>query len=187
MKEIIKKAEDYALSEIDKYQLPSKLNFHTSNNKGEELAKKIKCDIDIVKIGSRLMDIKLGEAKNIGKIQDHVEMGIKATNDFLSKFNISQEKKNKIINCVEAHHNKKWTCIEAEICANADCYRFLLLRNWLAFLNSLGKEKDDFDNNLIYAESKLEEKWNILSLDICKKELKEDYHLIKKIIEKARK
>jgi hypothetical protein len=37
MKGIIDEAEEFALSEIRKYRLPSLINFHTSNKKGKEL------------------------------------------------------------------------------------------------------------------------------------------------------
>jgi hypothetical protein len=160
MEDIIQKAEEFAIKEIDKWSLPSKINFNTSNAKGEELAVKLKADIDIVKIGIRLMDIKLGESFKKGKVNEHVDSSVKATKEFLSKFDLDEEIKNKIINCVEGHHDKtKWKCKEAEICANADCYRFLLTKNWLDFFASLFERTNIFEKNLKYAESKLEEKW----------------------------
>lgn len=187
MKEIIRKAEEFALSEIEKHGLPSKINFETSNKKGLELAKNFDADIDLVQIGTRLMDIKLGQAFAEGNPKEHVQIGIEATKDFLSQFELSEDVKNKIINCVEAHHGTtEWKCKEAEICANADCYRFLLCKNWLAFLNSLGKNKSSFEENLEFAERKAEEKWNILSLDVCKEELTPHYKLIREIIDKAK-
>ena len=180
MKEIIKKAEEYALSEIEKYGSPSKINLETSNKKGEELAKLLNADLEIVQVGTRLMDIKLGEAKAKGKIKEHVRMSSEASKQFLSPFDLQKEEVDKIINCVEGHHGTaKWLCKEAEICANADCYRFLLIRNWLLSLV-------DLEGNLKLLEEKAEEKWKVLSLDICKKELESDYKLIKEIIRRAK-
>ena len=111
---------------------------------------------------------------------------LKATKEFLSQFDLKSEIFNKIINCAEGHHNKSWDSLEAEICANADCYRFLLTKNWLVFLHSLGARKTSFEEDLNFAEEKLDEKWEILSLDICKKELEPHYKLIKEIIAKAK-
>ena len=186
MEDIIKKAEEYALSEIEKYGLPSILNFNTSNKKAEELAKKFDVDENIVKIGIRLIDIKLGEAAKQGKINEHVKMSTDAAEKFLSQFNIPQETKIKIFKCVAGHHSTFWDLKEAEICANADCYRFLLVKNWLVFLHSLGERGDEFEKSLKYAKEKAEEKWNILSLEICKKELTSHYKIIREIINKAK-
>ncbi len=85
---------------------------------------------------------------------------IDATKIFLEKYPLTKEEQKKIINCVEAHHKGvKFNCVEAEICANADCYRFL--------------------------HPKMNEKHKILSLDICKKELEPYYQEFKKLFEKA--
>ncbi len=187
MKTLVNEADKYALSEIEKYGLPRLEDFNTSNEKGEWLAKKFKANEEIVKIGTRLMDLKLGEAFSKSQLPKHIEMSVDSTKEFLSKFDIAKETKEKIINCVEGHHGtKKWICKEAEICANADCYRFLLIRNWLNFLTSLGKRNTSFEEALKYAEDKVDEKWKILSLEICKQELEPHYKLIKEIIKKAK-
>ena len=52
MKKIIQKAEEYALTEIEKYGLPPKFTFDAANTKGEELAKKLNADISIVMLGT---------------------------------------------------------------------------------------------------------------------------------------
>lgn len=187
MQKIIKKAEEFALSEIKKYGLPSIINFETSNKKGLELSKKLNANSEIVQVGTRLMDIKLGKACSKKKLNEHIEMGAKAAREFLSQFNLQKDIVEKIINCVEGHHGtKKWKCKEAEICANADCYRFLLVRNWLAFLSSLSSDYKNFEDSLRFAEEKANEKWKILSLDICKKELEPHHTLIKEIISRVR-
>ncbi len=179
MTDIVKESEEYARSEIEKYGAPSIINFEVSKEKGIEIAKKLGADLEIVKIGLNLMDLKLGEAKSLGKIKEHIAMSVEASKTFLSKFNLPKEKTDKILNCVEGHHGtKKWICKEAEICANADCYRFLSLKNWLFTLIEL--------NDLKLLEEKAEEKWRVLSLDICKKELESDYKLIKEIIRRAK-
>jgi hypothetical protein len=187
MKEIIRKAEEFALSEIKKYGLPSMMNYNISNEKGLELSKQFDANSDIVQIGTRLMDIKLGEALTKGRIQEHIAMGVTATEEFLSQFELINDVKEQIVACVKEHHGvKNWTSKESEICANADCYRFLLVENWLEFLHSLGAEDSTFEEDLALAESKLEEKWTILSIDSCKVELTSHYNMIKKIIAKVK-
>jgi len=188
MKEIVNAAEKYALDEIKKYRFPSLINYNTSNDKGLELAKKLKVDINIVQIGTRVMDVKLGQCIAEGKLLEHVKLSVKATKEFLNKFDISKEDKEKIVNCVEAHHKDvPWICKEAEICANADCYRFIRLKNWL---DSVGTYLTHFnlsmDEALKRGEKKADEKWAILSLDLCKKELEPNYNLIKEIVRRAK-
>lgn len=180
MQKIIKEAEELALSEIDKYGLPSIANFNISNEKGLELAKKFSVDAGVVQIGTRLMDVKLGEAFSKARLQDHIDMGMETTRRFLSQFELDENTIDKILNCVEAHHGtKEWLCKEAEICANADCYRFLDVKHWLLFLYSLSANENSFDENLNFAQEKVDEKWKILSLDICREELVKDHKLIK--------
>jgi hypothetical protein len=189
---IVEQAEEYALAEIEKYGTPPLLLFHAANKRGDGLAKQLGADIEIVRIGMRLMDIKAGEALAQGRSAQHVAMSVTAAREFLAKFDLPQEKLDKILNCVAGHHKTTpWTCIEAEICANADCYKFLAVKEWLAFLNVLGErhngaEEGLFEKDLAIAEQKADEKWRIVSLDICKRELEPQYRLIKEIITKAR-
>jgi len=182
MEKVVGLADKWARKEIAEYSEPNVLNYETSNQKGEELARKYDVDVNIVKIGTRLMDIKLGEALAKGKAQEHVAMSIEASTAFLDKQDISEEDKNKILNCVAGHHGTaSWTCKEAEICANADCYRFLCVKNWLFMLHSLGEEMS-FEEALEFLNGKAEEKWNILSLPECKEELEGEYKLVKELV-----
>jgi len=186
MEEIIKKAKELALSEIEKYGTPILPHFYLSFNKGQEFAEKLHADKQIVEIGTYLMDIKLGQCYNENRLSDHIKAGVEKTKQFLSQFDIDQDIKNKIINCVEMHHGGKYTCKEAEICANADCYRFIHPRGVFAFMHLLGVRNEDPMGEFKYVEQKMEEKWDILSLDICKKELEPYYKQFKKLISDAR-
>ena len=187
MKEMVKKAEEFALSEIEKYGLPPKFLFVSASENALRLAKKLNVDENIVGISIWLIDVKLPQALKEGKQPEHVKMSSEATKNFLEQFNLDENTKNKIINCVEGHHKGvEWVCKEAEIVANADCYKFLLLKNWLKFLSNLLKREMSFEEALKYAEAKADEKWSILSLDICKKELEPDYKLIKEICSRAK-
>ena len=185
---ILKEAREYAVSEIDKYGFPTLINFEITEKEGLKLSKKIKADKNIVLLGVYLMDIKLGQAIKENKLSEHVKTGIEATREFLNKFELDEQLKQKVINCVEAHHKEiPFACIEAEICANADCYRFIHPKGFFANLTNLGKRELDYSECLKKAEKKLDEKYSILSLEICKKELTRYYKIFKRFIEKARK
>jgi hypothetical protein len=182
MKEIIVAAKKWALEEIDKYNgPPSLINFYTSLEKGQELAEKLNANKEIVEIGCILMDVKLAEAKSQGKIKEHIKLSADATEKFLEKFELDDKTKEKIVSCVNEHHGRdKFTCIESEICANADCYRFILPKNVFRLIS----EKDiESEEAIKLAKMKLEEKHNVLSLDICKKELEEYYQCFKKLFD----
>jgi len=114
-------------------------------------------------------------------------MGVKATKEFLKRFDLDEETKEKIINCVEAHHGQvPYICKEAEIVANADCYRFLHPQGFFSLISWCGEGNLKFEEMLALAEAKLDEKYNILSLDICKKELEPYYYKLKDLIKKAK-
>jgi hypothetical protein len=181
--EAIEKAEEFALAEIEKYGTPLKLHFDSVNTKGVELAEQLNANKNIVQIGTRLMDVKVGEAVAHNKIKEHVKMSSEATKEFLLQFKIEFEDLDKIINCIEGHHKDiGWNCIEAEICANADCYKFLVVKNLIAYIKLLNKRGLGIDEGLRIAKEKVEEKWSILSLDTCKKELEPHYKIIKEMI-----
>lgn len=183
MKNIVKESDKFALSEIEKFGFPEQMPYTISNEKGLELARKLNADETIVQVGTRLMDIKLGQAMKEGRTQDHIKMSVEAVKEFLGEFDVSDDFKKKIINCIEAHHGTMpFKCKEAEICANADCYRFLLPRGFFNFLMALGKMGLKLEEAMKLAESKVEEKYNILSLEICKKQLEGYYQQIKQFL-----
>jgi len=185
--DIVKEAKNLALEEIEKFGIPSKIHFKISEKKALELAKKLGADKTITLVGVYLMDLKLGEAFSKGKIKEHVRMSVKATKKFLEKFELKEEIKKKIINCVKAHHGQvPFICKEAEICVNADCYRFLHPKGFFCALFEVAKMGMEIDEILNILEAKLDEKYKILSLDICKKELEKYYRQLKKLIKIAK-
>jgi len=182
MKKIIAKAREWALEEIKKNGTPAVGHFEISNLKGQELAKKFGADKDIVMVGTMLMDIKLGECLKEGKVSEHIARGGQATKEFLEQFKVAKRTKEKIINCVTAHHGTaSYTCKEAEICANADCYRFLSPKGFFTYCNLLGKRTDNLSEYTKQLEYKVDEKWKALSLDFCKEELKPYYEMFKEL------
>ena len=187
MEEIIKKAKEWMEKEIEQNGSPLLSLVEFSYQEGVRLAEILKADIDIVKIGMLLGDIKLGDAINQEKIKEHTKMSAEATKKFLRDFDLEEIIKEKIVNCVEAHHGTvPYDSLEAEICANADCYRFIHPKGVFIYLEHLGHKEENINKNLEQLEYKLDEKWSILSLDICKKELEPYYRDFKKLITVAR-
>lgn len=184
---IIEAAEKLALKEIETYNFPSLISFEISNKKGLELAKKLNADIFIVQLGTRLMDLKLGQAVSEKRPKEHVKMSSDSAKEFLSKYDIDENMKIKIINCIEAHHKDvPFICKEAEIVANADCYRFLTPKGFLSSLVGYVKMGKTFEEALNQAESKVDEKAAIVSLEIVKKELDSHCIQIKKFIKESK-
>ncbi|MBL7160334.1 MAG: hypothetical protein ISS93_00585 [Candidatus Aenigmarchaeota archaeon] len=186
--DIVKEARKLAVSEIDKYGLPNIVHFEISENKAVELAEKLGADKMIVRVGACLMDLKLGQAFKEKRMAEHVAMSVEAAKEFLDQFDIDDASKEKIVNCVEAHHGGPYKCTEAEICANADCYRFIHPKGFFAYLTVLGGGRfTDFTDALNAAEKKMDEKYDVLSLDVCKEELGEYYKTLKGFIEDSKK
>ena len=188
MKKLIKKAEKLALSEIKKYNAPSVFNFNLSNKKGQLLAGKYKARKDIVLLGTVLMDLKIGQALSENRLKEHIKLSSTAAKNFLEKEINDKKIIETILNCVEAHHGTiKYESKEAEIVANADCYRFLTINGFLRVIADFSREGMPFNEAIKLAEEKAEEKWSIISLPEAKNELEPDYKLIKNLINRVKK
>lgn len=180
---VAEKAVQMAREEINKYGMPSMFQFDLSLREGERLASELNADSEIVKIGIALMDIMLGKAAKEGMQAQHVQISKDFAEQFLKQFNLSENTVADIINCVEAHHGRiPFNCIEAEICANADCYRFIHPKGVLYYFTVVGRRFNNFDKELNQVELKLDEKMKIASIPSVKTELIEYYDNFKKYI-----
>lgn len=183
--DIASEARKLALSK----ELPTAFHIEISEKKALELADKFpNADKLVVHVGICLMDIMLTEAMRDNKLSEHVPMSVTETKKFLRNYPLTDTDKVKIINCVEAHHQDvPFNCIEAEICANADCYKFIHPAGFFYYLTLLGERGLEFSKCLDQAEAKLDEKNKILSLQYCIDELSGYYVELKKYITEARK
>lgn len=187
MQEIINQAKKLAVNEINEYKVPKIEHFVLANEKGQELADKLGADKNIVLLGTMLMDLKIGQCIKEGRLIDHVKDSSAETQKFLKKFNLDEVILKKIISCIEQHHGaKKYYCLEAEICANADCYRFLSPEGFFHGLTIFANRLSTMNEALTNLEKKVDEKYNIISLDICRKELEENYHVFKRLMKSAK-
>jgi hypothetical protein len=186
--DIVKAAEKFDQEERDKGNSPPIILQQLLISYTKKICKQLKGDENLALIGAYLMDIKVRKAAREGRVEEHVEMSLRAAKKFLKKFNLSKEALDKIENIVKAHHGTvPYKCPEAEIVANADCFRFLHPKGAIFFLTSLGERSMEFSEALKYFEYKVEEKHGIISLDICKKEAEGYYKLLKKLIDLAKK
>ncbi len=185
MDEIINKARKLALRESKEGVRPL---FGIANKFGQKLAEQFGADKDIVMLGTLFMDIKRKQAQEEGRIDEHIQMGLEVAHEFFGPLQeISKEGKEKIYNCIAAHHGDiPFTCLEAEVCANADCYKFLHPKGIFIFLRILTERGKSLEESLNYLEEKMDEKWKTLSLDACKEELSGYYHDFKRYIALAK-
>lgn len=157
--------------------------------KGNELADYYNADREIIQIGLYLMDAtgpRLAKKKYERKAcWDRC----KKTKEILTKYDIDQATKEKIINCVAAHHkDEEFLSIEVEICANIDCYNFIHPRGVFAYCLILkNRFGNDLDKILAQIDYKLEEKYNIISLDRVKEELEPFYKQFLYMLESCKK
>lgn len=181
------KIDAVARKEIEIYGLPTQRHYNLSLEKGVELAKKLNADVNLVKAGIALMDIKLGQAAKEGHQPQHVKYCVEFSEKLLKELAVEEPYYSILINCVAAHHGAiPFTSLEAEIVANADCYRFIHPRGVMSFHATVIKRGNDHDAALKAVETKLDEKYGIISLDAAKSELIPYYEMFKNILIAAR-
>jgi hypothetical protein len=182
LEKLSQEAKSVAYSEAEKYSTPILKHIELATDKGISLAEELGANSKIVEIGTLLMDVKIGEAVSLGKLSEHIKMSHDFTKELLSKYTqIPQEDKNNIEACVLEHHGKdKFYSIESEICCNADCYRFCTVEG-ISYVLRYFRDMEFTDLvNLI--NNKIEEKWNAISLDICKEELEPQYRILEEFM-----
>lgn len=187
MKDLIEKAKAFALEEIKKYDSPNEYHFDIANKAGQSIAEKVGADKDIVLLGTMLMDLKKGQAIFENGLRDHIQMSADAARLFLVNEKAPSDLVSKVVDCVLSHHGTvPFKSKEAEVCANADCYRFLMPQGVFAFAVQLGKREMDLPELLDYVDKKVDEKWGIVSLSSVKLDLETNYKELKDLLSKAR-
>ncbi len=184
--DITDELDQYAVAEIMKHGIPTLDNYNDTISVALELGKRLNANLDIIKLGSRFLDIKLGEATNQKKVNEHVTMALGFAKEFLANYPLDEDFKQKVFNCIMEHHSKKFSCVESEICANADCYKFLVPRKIFRMFYEWKQRGYNFEEIFLLAQEKVDEKWKYLTLDICKKELEASYNLILNFLELAK-
>lgn len=187
LSEVAQQAIDYARSEIEKFGVPDMVLLDISLDKGVHIAESLGANVDLVRTGVALMDVKLGQAFKEKRLKEHVTMSIEAARDFLKPYVLAEEVRDVIFNAIGAHHGgHPFRSVEAEICANADCYRFIHPKGVFLYLTVLGKRLGDFAASLDQVETKMDEKMSIVSLPLVKDELAPIYDTFKEYLRLAR-
>ncbi|MFA6043113.1 MAG: hypothetical protein WCV85_06405 [Patescibacteria group bacterium] len=145
---------------------------------GQNLVKKHGANGEIVLVGTYLMDVMLGKALAEGQREEHIQWGEDiATKLFLQYSEMTIDEKENILLCIRQHHGGvQFQTIEAEICCNADCYRFLSVQGMLIGLTN--SRKMPIDALVKLYKEKVEEKWHALTLPDCKTALLPQYQAI---------
>jgi len=181
-KKLIEEAKKIALAEAKKYTTPVPFHVMLSAEHAVKLTELTGAKSDIVEIGIYLMDAMLGRAVEQGKIPSHMQMGVENAKELLDKFGIIGEDRENILACVREHHGvSKFSTLESEVCCNADCYRFISVRGFIGAARFV-RGTMSFDAWIALMDEKIEEKWNALTLDVCKKELEPQYQAIKELM-----
>ncbi len=188
LKSVIEKATVWSTAESVRYKTPPLEGTKLAMTVGKRLAKKYKANEDVVTLGILLMDIKLGECLKEGKIGEHIQRSADAARVFLQENHVDEKTIQQIVFCVKEHHGtKKYSCKESEIVANADCYKFAHPRGVFVAFDLFMERHHEIDKAITHVEAKLDEKFKILSLPECKKELTPHYNYFKKAIAEIKK
>lgn len=187
IKDLVKNADIAMREETKKYNPDIEFLYDLALEGGEKLAERYHADLDIVKIGISLMDLKLTEAQSLGIPKEHVKLSAEATKKILEEYDISEDIKENILHCVEEHHGvENYFSIESEICANADCYKFLDPKGVFAYCSLLARRYHSLDQEWQQLEYKMDEKYHTLSLKEAKDELTLYYDQFKSLLEIAK-
>ncbi len=189
IEELVEKADKFNRDEIRKYNPDMEVLHDLSWNAGIKLAKEYGANENIVKIAISMMDSKLPEAAHLGIGKQHIAMSADATKELIKDVDCLNEKeKENIIRCVEEHHGvEDYYSIESEVCANADCYKFVSPKGVLFYSSMLGRRFHDFNKELEQLNFKLNEKHNTISLPMVREELEQYYQFFQKSINEAKK
>lgn len=157
-------------------------------NKGKELATKLKIDADLISAGVSFMDIKLADCLKNNIPSEHVKRSSEFAKLKLAEWKVDKDTTDLLINCVEAHHGAVLHSSKlSEIVTNIDCYKFLHPTGVFLFLHNLGVRKSSFEESMKFFDFKLDEKWNMVTIKTVKDELEQNYKQFKTMIKEASK
>lgn len=161
---------------------PSVFHVEYINDVAQRLSDELQARKNIVALGTNLMDYMVGVALTQHRVKEHVQMGEAEAKKILDTFSeITDAEKDAVLWCVHEHHGSaKFHSLESEICCNADCYKFVSVKGFFGGLNA-GSGRNYTEALDVY-KAKVAEKWNALSLEMCKKELEPQYKAIQQFL-----
>jgi len=181
MQNFLQQVHKLVYDEVEKTGMPLKLHVDLACEVGKRLAKELGANTDIVEAGTLLMDCLIGKAIKEGRLSEHVQMSLDKANELIEQSSLSDAEKENIRHCISEHHgSEKFYSLESEICCNADCYRFTSVKGFSYAMRYL---REMLFNDLIkLLRNKVDEKWSVLSLDICKKELESQHQVLNNLL-----
>ena len=183
---IANELDQAAVSDIMKYSIPTLDDYNDTINVAIEIGKKLNANLDVLKLGARFIEIKLGQAIAEKKKSEYINMSLGFAMEFLTGYPLSEDFKKKVLACIKEQNEKNFSCIEAEIGSNSVCYNYLMPKKILRMFYNLKQRGYNFDEIFIFAEEKVDEMWNRLTLDICKNDLGESHNKILNFLELAK-
>ncbi len=182
--QVMQKVRQIGLGEIKKGNAPPEIYTWLAIEKGVQLAKEMNADVQVVEAALWLGDSQLALCMKQNRPQDHVKVSAEFAQIAMKGAGASEKFIEKAVQAMTEHHSTQHKSIEGEIVANADGYKFLQPLGLLALIMKDAKKRPDLET-LKYALSKLEEKWNVLTISQCKKEMQENYNVLKFVLESA--
>src|SRR5262245_3310080 len=124
---LLAKAEDFARAQTERTGIPTPTWLHVATEAAIKLARTHNVDERVVRLGTQLMDCMIGDAVAQGKRNEHIQMGVARAEALLRDDpDLTPDERTLVLSCIREHHGATpFSSIEAEICCNADCYRFL--------------------------------------------------------------
>ena len=154
--------------------------------KGKQLANRYRADEELV-----LASLYLAHTIFSGTIRDriqknHEKLSAKFVKKYLDNWKVPDEKKQVILNAIEAHHDKVLCRSKvAEVMKNAEGFKFLTLKGALVYLHDLGGRGLPYDLAVSEVIRKMQQKLSYLSLPEQKKEGKRNFASIMKVLSKS--
>ncbi len=148
-----------------------------------QLANKYNADVEIVELGALLHDIAM--PSEFGPKEEHNVYGVEIAEELLSKLNYSEDRKQRVKECVLRHRGSKdlpRNTIEEQCVADADVMAHFDAIPSLFHLAFGGDEKNmTLEDGTEFVRKKLERDFNKLS-DKTREDLRERYENIVKIL-----
>ncbi len=181
----MQKIREVALVEVQNNNAPPELYTCLAIEKGIQLAKKMNADAQVVEAALWLCDSRIGPCLRENRVKDHIVESLEFARTALVTTNASKDFIEKALQVMSEHHSKTHKYVEGEIVANADAYKFLPPIGSLHLLWTEGKRSDSYKKSLDYVYHKIEEKWNVLTIQECKDEMREPYEHLKFVFNTA--
>lgn len=144
--------------------------------KGKVLSKKYKVDSELVITALYLAHTIFSKIVQDNIQKNHEDLSANFAEKYLKKWKVSPTKRNIILNCIRAHHEKVKTESKiAEVMKNAECFKFITIEGALVYIHHLGTRNIPFEKAIYLANAKAKQKLSYITLNKVKREAKQSY------------